>query len=345
MAALAASASAPAMRLRELVMGFRATQLMHVAARLNLADHLRHGARSARELAGVVGADAQALRRVMRALAGLGVLVQHDDETFALAPLGEPLCSDHDDSVHALAVLYGEPWLWQAYGALLQGVRSGRTAFDAVHGQRFFAFLQQHPHAAASFDAAMSGYSRSEAAAIAAAYVDFATMRHVVDVGGGHGALLAALLRRHPRLHATLFDRAVVTDAAHAAIATGDLAPRLHCVAGDFFERVEPAGADAYLLKNVVHDWEDDDALALLRACRAACIAASRLLLVERLLPEPGDAAPPDAVLFDINMLVTVGGRERSAREHAALLQAAGLRVTRVVPTAGVLAIVEAVRA
>jgi O-methyltransferase domain/Dimerisation domain len=329
--------------LRELIMGFRSTQLVHAAARLDLAEHLRNGPRSAQELAPHVGAHAPTLHRLMRALAALGVLAPADRDGFALTAEGELLRSDADGSLRNLARLYGAPWLWQAYGDLITSVRSGEPAFDRVHGQPFFDHLAHHPDAAADFDAAMSSYSAGEARAVAEAYPDFSAMRHVVDVGGGQGLLLAELLRRHAHLRGTLFERAPVIAAAREPIAAAGLAAQLQ--AGDFFAGVAPAGADAYLLKSVIHDWDDERALAILRRCRAAMTPpASRLLLIERLLADdPG--AGPEAALFDINMLVTVGGRERSAADHEALLRGAGLRMTRVVATACALSIVEAMSA
>ncbi len=330
-------------RMRELIMGFRATQIVSVAAQLGLADCLRDGARSARQMATAVGADALALHRLLRALACLGVLAPTGDDSFELTPLGESLRSDRPQSLRGMAALYGQPWLWQAYGALMHSVRTGQSAFDQVHGQPFFDFLADRPDEAAVFDDAMSTFSANEVQAIAQAYPEFESMQHVVDVGGGRGVLLHALLRRHAHLHGTLFDRESVIAAAQQAPLDAAIAARLQCVAGDFFERVEPAGADAYLLKSVIHDWDDAAASALLFACRAAMAEGrSRLLLIERLLPDDA-ATPSDAALFDINMLVTVGGKERSASEYAALLAGTELRMTRVLPTECGLSIVEAV--
>lgn len=341
--------SSPAARMRDLIMGFRSTQLLYVAARLRLADHLRAGLTNAQRLAAVVGAEPIALRRTLRALAALGVLAQLGEDEFALTTAGELLCSEREGSLHGLADLYGEPWLWQAYGALLDGVCNGGVPFERVHGRSFFEYLEACPRAAARFDAGMSGYSKSAAAAIADALGELSELRHIVDVGGGRGVLLGALLGRHPRLSGSLFDREAVIAAARVDFSKADFAPRADCVAGDFFERVQPVGADAYLLKSVIHDWDDTRALAILARCRLAMAQApqarSRLLLIERLLAEPDDLAAPDSALFDINMLVVAGGRERSVREYAALLSGAGLRLERVTATGCALSIIEAVQA
>jgi hypothetical protein len=331
--------------LRELIMGFRATQLVYTAARLDLAEQLRHGPRSAAELAPPLGAHAPTLHRLMRALATLGVLAPVDPDRFALTAQGELLRGDSNGSLRSLARLYGAPWLWQAYGGLAASLASGAPAFDQVHGRPFFDYLSVHADAAADFDAAMSGYSAGEARAVADAYPGFAAMRHVVDVGGGRGVLLAELLHRHVQLRGTLFERGPVIAAAQVQITAAGLAARLQAAAGDFFDTIKPAGADAYLLKSVIHDWDDDRAVSILRRCCAAMTApAARLLLMERLLDDGGHAAA-EAALFDINMLVTVGGRERSAAEYDTLLRSAGLRLTRVLPTACALSIVEAARA
>jgi hypothetical protein len=329
----------PAETLRQLIMGFRTTQLIHVAAKLGIADELAHSPRTARELATIVGAEPDALHRVLRALSSIGIFAETSDGTFSLTPLAQPLRSDATGSLRGVAVLYGEEWLWRAYGQMLHSVQTGRTAFEHVHGEPLFEYLTHHPAAESVFHGAMSAYSGREGPAIAAAY-DFADAATVVDVGGGHGALVTALLRAHPHLSGVVYDLAPVVAEAERRIADAGFGARATCIAGDIFATV-PAGADVYLLKNVLHDWNDDDCLTILRACRRAMQAGARLVVAERVVL-PG-SAPSDATLFDINMLVVAGGRERTEREHHALMQAAGLEPTRVIPTASALTLIEAV--
>jgi hypothetical protein len=324
--------------LRQLIMGFRATQLVAVAARLGVADRLARGPRTARELAADVDAHPEALHRLLRALASLGVFAETADGAFALTPLAEPLRADAAGSLRATAVLYGDEWLWRAYGRLLHSVRTGRPAFDDVHGEPIFAYLDRHPAAEAVFADAMSGFTERESAAVAEAY-DFSRAATVVDVGGGQGALVAALLRRHPRLSGVVYDRAPAVAEARRRLAEAGLAARARGVAGDFFAAVPPGG-DVYLLKSVIHDWDDAAAVAILRRCRAAMADSARLLVAERVVP-PGNGAS-EAKLFDVNMLVVTGGKERTEREHRALLAAAGLALVRVHPTPSPLTLLEA---
>jgi hypothetical protein len=331
--------------LRRMVFGFRLSQLVSVVAQLGVADCLRDGARSAEALAVEVGADAQALRRVLRALASVGVFAEHADGCFALTPLSELLRSDAAGSMRDIASLYGEPWLWQAYGQLQHSVRTGAAAFERAHGESFYEYLQHHAGAAAAFQRAMSAFTAHEVQAIAVACERgdvWAGARTVVDVGGGQGALLAALLQRQAGLRGAVFDTTQVVATASQALHDAGVGARGTCVAGDFFEAV-PAGADCYILKSVLHNWRDEPALAVLRNCRRAMPAHARLLIAERVIA-PGSAGD-EAKLFDINMLATVGGLERSADEYAALLEASGLRLQRVLPTASALSVLEAVRA
>lgn len=326
-----------------MVFGFRLSQLVSVVAQFGVADCLRHGARSAEALAAEVGADAPALHRVLRALASVGVFAERANGCFALTPLSELLRSDAAGSMRDIASLYGEPWLWQAYGQLQHSVRTGAAAFEQAHGETFYSYLQHHADAAAAFQRAMSGFTACEVQAIAAACERcgaLADTRSVVDVGGGHGALLAALLQRHTRLRGAVFDTADVVTAASQALHGAGVGTRGTCVAGDFFEAV-PAGADLYILKSVLHNWRDEPALAILRNCRRAMHSHARLLIAERVVG-PGSAGD-EAKLFDINMMVTAGGLERSADEYAALLRAAGLRLQQVEPTASALSALEAV--
>jgi hypothetical protein len=325
--------------LRRMVLGFRLTQLLAVAARLGLADQLHGGPRSVQALAEAAGVDAVALRRLMRALACEGVFAETADGAFENTALSELLRSDAPSSLRDVAILYGEPWLWQAYGDLLHSVRTGRPAFEHVHGQSFYGFLQQHPAQAEVFQRAMSGFTAHEVAAISSA-CDLAAARTVVDVGAGHGALMTALLNRHRGLRGIVFDLPEVIGGAQRALGEAGLSGRCQCVAGDFFQAV-PSGGDVYLLKSVLHNWADAEATHILQACRRAMSDAARLIVAERVIPEGNVAS--EAKLFDINMMVTVGGQERSLDAYRALLKAADLRLIRCADTASALSVIEAV--
>jgi SAM-dependent methyltransferase len=228
---------------------------------------------------------------------------------------------------------------YRAWGALDESVATGRTAFDQVFGRPFFDYFAAHPEVGAQFDAAMTDFTAGIAAAVAEEY-DFPGRRTVVDVGGGRGHVLAAVLRAHPALEGILFDLPGVVPAATAYLAGAGLAGRTRVVAGDFFG-VVPAGADAYVLCHIVHDWDDARAIRILQNCRAAVAPAGILLIVEKYMPEPmvPGAVPPGT---DVNMLVLTGGRERTEREYRALLAAGGWRLTRVLPTSSVSSIFEA---
>jgi hypothetical protein len=291
-------------------------------------------------LAPEVGADATALRRILRALASLGLVASDADGRYRTAALGQALRRNVPGSMHALAVLYGEDWLWGAYGRTMHSVRTGQPGFVAAHGRSLYEHLEAVPEAAAAFHGAMSGYSAQEEAAILAAH-DFADCATVVDVGGGEGALLQAILRAHPTVRGVLFDLPTAVGAV-----VGRLDPavrdRLEVDPGDFFAGVTPGG-DCYVLKSVLHNWEDDRAVAILRACRDAMAPRGRVVVIERVVPE-GDG-PSEAALFDVNMLVVVGGRERTEDEYRSLFAGAGLGVSRVVPTGSPLSLVEGRRA
>ena len=326
---------------RQLIMGFRATQLIYVAAKLGLADQLVQGPQTPQQLARTVGANPQALYRLLRALASLGLFAETADGAFAVTPLAQLLQANVAGSLRGLALLYGEEWLWQAYGRMLYSVQTGQPAFDYTHGEPLFDYLHHHPAAAALFNEAMSGYSAQEAAAILAAY-DFSGVSMVVDLGGGHGALVTALLQAYPHLSGIVFDQAAVVEGARRRLADAGVGARASCVAGDFFAAV-PSGGDVYVLKSVLHDWDDAAALRILRSCRRAMGQQARLLVIERVVPPRN--TPAEAKLFDINMLVVAGGQERTEREYDALFQAAGFKLTRIIPTRSPLSLIEGVPA
>jgi hypothetical protein len=328
------------LQLQQMIMGFRTTQLLHVAATLGIADLLEAGPRPIASLAAACGCRAAALYRILRALSNLGIVRELADGRFELASLGEHLRTHTESSLRAIAALYGERWIWNAYGNLVHSVRTGEPAFDAVHGKRFFEYLQDDESAASSFNAAMTSYSAQEISAVTAAY-DFARFRSIADIGGGHGRLLGALLRASPGARGVLFDLPAVCAGAQSTLELAGVADRTKIVSGDFFVEV-PRGAQLYVMKSIIHDWDDESARRILANCRAAMGPDSRLLLIERVIGEPNDT--DEAKLFDISMLAMLGGRERTANEYRALLKSAELRMTRTLATASPHSLIEASR-
>jgi ubiquinone/menaquinone biosynthesis C-methylase UbiE len=329
----------PHARMRQLIMGFRASQLIYVAAKLGLADELANAPRNAAALATAVGAAPEPLYRLLRALASIGVLQESPDRTFALTPLAHPLRSDAPGSLRSTAVLYGDAVFWNAYGQMLHSIHTGEPAFEHVHGEPMYMHLASHPATASLFHEAMSGFSQQEIAAILEAY-DFSSFTTIVDVGGGQGALVAALLKTYSHLRAVVLDREDVAAGAGHLLAQAGLTERASFVAGDFFQAI-PRDGSAYLLKSVIHNWDDAAAQKILQNCRRAMSANARLIVIERVIPAAN--TPSEAKLFDINMLVTVGGQERTEDEHRALLQTSGFDLARIIPTASPLSLIEGV--
>ena len=335
--------ASPAAGLSQLLRGSLVTQLIHAAATLGVADLLHSGPKSCHELATSLRVDAEALYRVLRALASLGIFEETDSRRFALTAMAQPLRSDVPGSLRASALLYGDRWWWQACGELLHSVRTGQPAFDHVHGKALFAYLDDAADAAATFNDHQTSMTQQDAAAVIGAY-DFSEYATVVDVGGGHGALTAAILKACPQTTAVLFDQPAVIEGAKQRLRAEGVADRCECIAGDFFESV-PEGGDAYVLKDIVHDWDDDRAMAILRNCRRvmahAPVVTRRVLLVEKVIP-PGNVPFPGK-LTDITMLLVAGGRERTVKEYEALLTGAGLAIARIVPTSSPASVIEAV--
>jgi hypothetical protein len=325
----------------DLIIGYWVSQLVHVAAKLGLADLLKGGPKSPAELARSVGADPGTLRRVLRALASVGVFAERKDGRFALTPLGATLRSDRPDSMRAFAIMMVEDYWVQAWADVLQSVKTGRTAFDRVHGLKLFDYFGKHPDKARVFGEAMTSISGAENPAVAAAY-DFSKVGTLVDVGGSHGHLLAAILEANRGVKGVLFDLPPVLEQARAAPYVGarKIAGRIELTPGDFFQSV-PAGADAYIMKYILHDWDDDLCVKILENCRCAMAPNGRVLVVDTVIPPGND--PHWGKLLDINMLVGPGGRERTRREFEQLLARAGLKVRRIIPTACPLSIVEGV--
>jgi ubiquinone/menaquinone biosynthesis C-methylase UbiE len=314
------------------------TQSIAVVAKLNVADRLKAGPKTCDELAFETGAHAPSLYRVMRALSSLGLFSEDGHGRFATTRLGRVLEREAPDSIHPMALMVGSEWHWQSWGRLLHAVQTGETAFGHVYGSEAYEYFEQHPVDAAVFNAHIEAYARQ--AAQAAASYDFTGSHTVVDVGGGYGTVLTAVLRANPELRGVLFDQPDVIEGASPRIAEAGLAERCELVAGSFFDAA-PEGGDVYLLSSIVHNWDDARAVEILRSCRRAMNGAGRLLLVELLLP-PGNT-PADGKLLDLQMMVIFpGGRERTPIEYRALLEAAGFRLTRIIPTPQQMSLIEA---
>jgi ubiquinone/menaquinone biosynthesis C-methylase UbiE len=328
-------------KLRALITGYEAAQCVYAAAKLGVADALGDGPRSVNELAEALRADAGALGRLMRGLASLGVAVEHDGNAFALTSLGERLRSNVPGSLRPIALLSGER-SYRVWGALAYSVTTGRTAFEHVYGATTFDYMTAHPDLAAIYDEAMSAGTALMVRAVLAA-VDFSRFQTVVDVGGGVGQLLAAVISAHGHTEGVLLDRAPVIEHAREQFRTAGLETRCRLAAGDFFHSV-PSGGDAYVLSHVLHNWDDERSETILRACRAAMRASATLLVVEKIMPDVVDASATTqrVTMADLHMLVITGGRERRRSEYDRLLGPTGFRITGVIPTDTAESVIEA---
>jgi SAM-dependent methyltransferase len=332
------SPSSPAVQMMGLINGYQVSQALHVVATLGIADLLRNGPRSSDALADVVEADRDALYRLLRALAAVGVFHEDADRAFSLTELGACLRSDAPAPVGPWAVHIGRPYYWQVWAHLLHSVRTGEYAYPHVHGVSSWEYRVQHPEENAIFNAAMTGITRGLTEAVVAAY-DFAPFACVVDVGGGQGQLLGSVLAANTHLRGILFDQPQVVTQADNLLRGIGVRERCEVTGGDFFAGVPQS--DLHMMKVVLHDWNDEQALAILRNCRAAVTPGGRLLVIERIIGAPNIA--PAEKFADLNMLVGAGGRERSHEEFVELFAAAGYAVKRVLPTGTHLHLIEAI--
>ncbi|MFV2175650.1 methyltransferase [Actinomadura sp. LOL_016] len=315
----------------QMVFGHLASQALATAVRLGVVDSIGEGERTSAELARECATDEQAMLRLLRALAALDMLVENQPGVFALSAGGALLRTDRPDSVASFVRMFTDPAMWRAWEHLDDSVRTGRTAFDQVFGKDFFAHLKDDPELSALFNASMSQGSRA-AADVVPGHYDFDRFPTVVDVGGGDGTLIAAILRAHPSLRGILFDTPEGLAQADGTLREHGVADRCALESGDFFAAV-PGGGDLYLLKSVIHDWDDDRAATILRHIRRVIPDQGRLLIVEPVLPDTVTSAlPPAMYLSDLNMLVNVGGRERTHADFHDLCQDTGFTLTRRLP-------------
>lgn len=314
----------PTAVMMQLIGGPWIAQAIYVIAKLEIPDLIASGLSSAGELAAKTNTNADALNRVLRALTLPGVLKDLGDQRYALTPLSETLKKGAPGSTHGMAVMFGEEFHWRPVGAMLDAVKTNRSAFSQVFGEPVFDHFQKKPEWSRIFNDAMTDFTRNSAPALVATY-DWKRFKRIVDVGGGHGFLLGAILQANPHVHGTIFD---LPDVVRGATIPAELKGRLDTAGGDFTKEV-PAGADGYMMKHIVHDWSDEVCIRLFQNVRKVIPSDGRLLVLEMVVPPPGQ--PNFATLLDVEMLLmTEGGRERTEAEFAALFKKGGFELVRV---------------
>jgi len=326
----------PSIELMRLINGYQVSQALHVAAMLGVADQLKDGPKSYEIVAQACGAHPTSLYRLLRALAAIGVFREGDNKEFSLTPLGVCLTSDAPRSTRNYARWIGTPGQWGSWGNLLHSIKSGESAVRFTYGTDAWTYRKEHPEEQAIFDSAMTGNSRSEAEAVLEAY-DFSRFGCVVDVGGGQGLLLKTILLACPATRGILFDQPQVTASADQTLA--ELAERCQIVAGSFFDAV-PENGDVYLMKVILHDWEDARSTEILRTCRRAMSHIATLIVIERVVGPPNEM--PESKFSDLNMMVQYGAMERTRQEFDELLKSGGFEITEVRPTRSPLSIIVA---
>jgi O-methyltransferase domain/Dimerisation domain len=322
-------------RMNQLLCGFQISAAIGAVATLGVPDALAAAPARAVDLAEHLGADAHSLARVLEALTDVGIFEKLADGRFELTPLGETLRSDVPGSVRGAAMLWTDEWHWRAYGHFASSVRTGEAGMRPAHGRTFWEYLAEHPDTGATVNGMMSSASVLRAHALARTY-DFGGVGRLVDIGGGDGGLLCAVLQAYPQLSGVVFDLPSVVGGARRRLDEAGLTDRTEVVAGDFFQGVPP-GADVYVLSWILHDWDDEAAVRILANCRQAIGNAGRLLVIEMVLPSPDEPRSPKASYLeqlakvtDLEMLAVVGGRERTQAEYGELLAHAGFRLTQI---------------
>lgn len=333
----------PSETMLRLISGYRISRALYVMVKLGIPDLLKDTARDAADLAQATQMHAPSLYRVLSVLVSIGALTKDDQSRFALTALGATLRSDVRGSLRAWALNLFDEDQYRAWGDVLHSVQTGEPAFNHLFGMDVWQYRALHPEQSKTFDEAMANLGSVANQAIVESY-DFSAVRQVVDVGGGNGSLLIFLLNANPAMKGVVFDAPHVVEGAKKRIAAAGLAERCTTVGGNFFDSV-PEGGDTCILSRIIHDWDDAHSSTILNNCRRAMPVNGRLLLSERVLPTQIEASArhQDLLLSDLNMLVMVGGRERTEAEYRVLLEAAHFRLTRVIPTRSMMSVIEAV--
>lgn len=328
----------PRQILGQILSGKQLSYSLSAVAQLGVADHMNAKPMPVEEIAATVGAHAPSLYRVMRLLAGMGVFKEEQGGKFSLTPAGELLRSETPSSMRYTAMMFGDRWTTRAYEHFADSLRTGVDGVTQAYGQHVFDVLAEHPEELKTFQSAMTSSSTLAGNAVVSAY-DFSDIERIADVGGGHGALLASILRHYPNMHGVLFDRAEIVGAVTSEQFSG-CEDRISFESGSFFERV-PEGCDAYIMKHIIHDWSDEHCRTILSLMRENLVSNGRLLLCEMVVTDEPEPSP--AKILDIEMLlVTVGGKERTKDEFAELLASCGFRLSRIVQTERPICVIEA---
>ena len=322
-----------------MLLGKWVSNAISAAAHFGIADHLESGPKSPKELAALTGTQERPLYRLLRANASVGVFTELEDGRFAQTPLSEPLRSNAIPCVRNMAMMLTDDWHIRSWEQLPWCVETGKPASYKLNGMPMFDWMGQHPEKTVNFNNAMTDMSQGDAAAIVQSY-DFSRFEHIVDVAGGHGTLLAAILDRATQSRGTLFDMPHVIEGAKKAGILGRFGGRCKLEAGSFFESV-PAGADAYIMKYIIHDWYDPECIRILSNCRKGMRPGGRLLVMDQVVPDRNE--PGVSKLMDLEMLVLPGGMERTGKEFSELFAASGFRLERILPTPGIQCIIEGV--
>ncbi len=326
--------------LTQMAFGAMMTQALYVAARLKVADLLADKPQTISELAAATNTHERSLYRLLRSLASVGVFEETEPKVFKLTPYAEPLRSDVPNSMRNGAIFMGEEWHWRVWGDMLHSVQTGKPAWGHVHGTEVFDYFADNPRQAEIFNNAMTDMSVGTAPVVVEAY-DFSGIKTLTDIAGGHGYLLAQVLKANPSVKGILFDVEPVIAGAGALLEEEGIAERVEKVSGDFFASV-PKDADAYMMKHIIHDWDDECALKILQNINQAMSEDGKVLIIETVVPEGNE--PHYSKLLDLEMLTSPGGIERTPGEYRELLAAAGFRLTRIIPTKSPFSIIEAVR-
>ena len=330
----------PPLQMLQVMSGFWISRCVYILAKLGIADLLKDGPKTADELAAATSAHAHSLYRVLRALAAVDVLTQSDDKRFGNTPMSETLI-DGPGSLRWFAMTELGEEHYPAWGELMHSVRTGEIAFDKAFGEPVWEFFAKNSENAKIFNNAMSGMTAQAEQALHAAY-KFEGIKTIMDVGGGHGGLITSILERNPSMRGILFDSPQVVEGAKPKLETAGISDRCQVVGGSFFESV-PEGADGIIMKWIIHDWNDEQSIAIMKNCARALPENGKLILVEAVVP-PGDEMH-FAKFIDLNMLVMTGGKERTEEEFRQLYEASGFKLTRIVPTESPFSVIEGVKA